>query len=204
MRSAFIVLLLALAVAILALALTGWANPFAHGGTLNVAATPAIQPGGAAGAEVAMELSSPDFPAGASIPKAFTADGADSSPALAFSGAPAGTRAFALIVDDPDAPVGLWVHWVVFNLPATLSGLAPNEPRAATLANGAKQGRNSWSRLGWNGPAPPPGRPHRYFFKLYALDGPLDLEPGATAQMVEAAMKGRVLAQASLMGSYGR
>jgi Raf kinase inhibitor-like YbhB/YbcL family protein len=151
-----------------------------------------------------MRLTTPDFPAGGGIPKAFTADGADVSPALVIEDAPAGTRAFALIVDDPDALVGLWVHWVVYDLPAGLTGLAQNQPRSATLANGAKQGRNSWSRTGWNGPSPPPGRPHRYFFKLYALSGPLGLESGATAPKVEAAMTGKVLAQAELMGTYGR
>ena len=151
-----------------------------------------------------MKLTSPDFAPGTVSPRTFTADGADLSPALAWQGAPDGTRAFALVVDDPDAPAGLWVHWVVYDLPGSAAGLAQNQPRTATLADGARQGRNSWSRLGWNGPSPPPGRPHRYYFKLYALDGPLGLEPGATAAKVEAAMKGRVLAEASLMGTYGR
>ena len=103
-------------------------------------------------------------------------------------------------MDDPDAPVGLWVHWVVYDLPGASHGLAPNQPRSADLAGGARQGRNSWSRLGWNGPDPPPGKVHRYFFKLYALNAPLGLEAGASAQKVEAAMKGKVLAEASLMG----
>jgi Raf kinase inhibitor-like YbhB/YbcL family protein len=156
------------------------------------------------GREPAMKLTSPDIAQGSPIPRAFTADGADLSPTLAWQGAPDGTRAFALVVDDPDAPVGLWVHWVVYDLPAGASGLSQGQPRTATLAGGARQGRNSWSRLGWNGPSPPPGRPHRYVFKLYALDGHLGLDPGATAEKVEAAMKGRVLAEASLMGTYGR
>ena len=131
--------------------------------------------------EAAMKLTSPDIAPGAVIPKAF-----------------------ALIVDDPDAPVGLWVHWVLYDLPGTAGGLAQNQARSATLGSGARQGRNSWSRVGWNGPSPPPGKPHRYFFKLYALSGPVGLEPGATAQKLEAAMKGKVLAEASLMGTYGR
>jgi len=151
-----------------------------------------------------MKLTSPDFVPGAAIPRTFTADGADLSPTLAWHDAPAGTKAFALIVDDPDAPVGLWVHWVLYDLPGTAAGLARDQARTATLAGGARQGRNSWSRLGWNGPSPPPGKPHRYFFKLYALDGVLGLEPGATAQKVEAAMQGKVLGEASLMGTYGR
>ena len=151
-----------------------------------------------------MQLTSPDFGSGAAIPKAFTADGADVSPALVWQGAPTGTRAYALIVDDPDAPVGLWVHWVAFDLPATVTGLAQGQTRAGNLPCGGRQGRNSWSRLGWNGPSPPPGRPHRYFFKLYALSGPLGLEPGATAQSVTSAMKGKLLAETSLMATYGR
>ncbi|MDR3671836.1 MAG: YbhB/YbcL family Raf kinase inhibitor-like protein [Holophaga sp.] len=163
-----------------------------------------LKPCVGAGTEVAMRITTADFPAGGAIPRKFTADGADSSPALVFEGAPAGTQAFALIVDDPDAPVGLWVHWVLYDLPAGAGGLAQNQPRCATLASGARQGKNSWSRLGWNGPSPPPGRPHHYFFKLYALGSPLGLPPGATAQAVEAAMKGKVLAQAELVGSYGR
>ena len=151
-----------------------------------------------------MRLTSPDLVPDAAIPKAFTADGADLSPALAWHGAPEGTRTFALIVDDPDAPVGLWVHWVAFDLPVTVTGLAQGQTRAGTLSGGGRQGRNSWSRLGWNGPSPPPGRPHRYFFKLYALSGALGLEPGATAQAVTAAMKGKILAETSLMVTYGR
>ena len=143
-----------------------------------------------------MHLTSPDLAPGAAIPQPFTADGADRSPALAWQGAPEGTRAFALIVDDPDAPAGVWVHWVVYDL--------PGQARTGTLAAGGRQGSNSWSQLGWNGPSPPPGRPHRYVFKLFALGGPLGLAPGATAQAVTAAMQGRILAEASLTATYGR
>jgi Raf kinase inhibitor-like YbhB/YbcL family protein len=175
---------------------------FAGGLTLACGWAPARGPVPAQ--ETAMKITTPDFAAGGPIPRAFTADGADGSPTLAFEDAPAGTRAFALIMDDPDAPVGLWVHWVVYDLPGASHGLAPNQPRSADLAGGARQGRNSWSRLGWNGPDPPPGKVHRYFFKLYALNAPLGLEAGASAQKVEAAMKGKVLAEASLMGTYGR
>jgi len=186
MRSAILILLIVLLAAALGLTLT-------HGAILG------WDRGAHAGAESAMRITTADFPAGGAIPRKFTADGDDLSPALAFQGAPDGTRAFALIMDDPDAPVGLWVHWVVYDLPAGAAGLAQGQPRSATLEGGARQGRT-----GWNGPDPPPGKPHRYFFKLYALDGPLGLEPGATARQVEAAMKGKVLAQAELMGTYGR
>jgi hypothetical protein len=157
-----------------------------------------------AGMEASMRITTLDFPLGGAIPRRFTADGADASPALAIQGAPEGTGAFALIVDDPDAPVGTWVHWVVYDLPAGIQGLAGGQPRTADLEGGARQGRNSWGRLGWNGPDPPAGKPHRYYFRLYALGAPLGLEAGATAQRVQSAMKGKVLAEAELMGVYGR
>jgi Raf kinase inhibitor-like YbhB/YbcL family protein len=107
-------------------------------------------------------------------------------------------------MDDPDAPGGLWVHWVVFDLPGTVSGLEGGVPRTATLANGGRQGSNTWGRLGWNGPAPPPGKPHRYVFRLFALSAPLGLQAGADAHGVKAAMKGKVLAETTLAASYGR
>lgn len=154
--------------------------------------------------EATMQLTTTAFTPGGTIPALFTADGQDQSPALAWSGAPAGTRAFALIMDDPDAPVGLWTHWVVLDLPASATGLEQGQPRSAALPGGAKQGSNSWGRLGWNGPSPPPGKPHRYFFRIYALSGPLGLEAGATAAKVKEAMKGKVLAEGSVMGTYGR
>jgi Raf kinase inhibitor-like YbhB/YbcL family protein len=195
MRNAILVLLLALLVVALGLALTHSTLLFGSRGGQDGAGGPG---------ETTMKLTTADFPAGGGIPRSFTADGADVSPALVFQDVPAGTQALALIMDDPDAPVGLWVHWVLYDLPGSEGGLAQNQPRSATLDSGARQGKNSWSRMGWNGPDPPPGKPHRYFFKLYALSGPLGLEPGATAQKVEAAMKGKVLAEASLMGTYGR
>jgi Raf kinase inhibitor-like YbhB/YbcL family protein len=120
-----------------------------------------------------MELTTADFGPGQAIPKAFTADGADISPALSWRGVPQGTGALALVMEDPDAPVGLWTHWVVYDLPPTLDGLPQDQPRDPALAGGGKQGVNSWSRLGWNGPSPPPGKPHRYVFRLFALSSPL-------------------------------
>ena len=151
-----------------------------------------------------MQLTTPAFTPGGILPAQFTADGPDQSPPLAWSGAPEGTRAFALIMDDPDAPGGLWTHWVVFDLPATASGLDQDVPRTATLANGGRQGSNTWGRLGWNGPAPPPGKAHRYAFRIFALSAPLDLAPGAGVAAVKAAMKGKVLAEGSLTASYRR
>lgn len=151
-----------------------------------------------------MDLRIAAFAQQSPIPSRFTADGTDFSPALSWTGAPEGTRAFALVVDDPDAPVGLWVHWLLYDLPGETRELAENQPRTPSLPNGAKQGRNSWGRLGYNGPAPPPGKPHRYFFKLYALAAPTRLEAGANKAELERAMTGKVLAESQWMGTYRR
>jgi Raf kinase inhibitor-like YbhB/YbcL family protein len=155
---------------------------------------------------VPMKLTSPAFAEGDKIPKKFTADGGDVSPALRWEDAPAGTKSVALICDDPDAPVGLWVHWVLFNLPGDTKELPEHVPTDRELKNGAKQGANSWSEknIGYRGPAPPPGKPHRYFFKVYAVGKMLDLSAGATKDDLMSAMKGHILGQGQLMGKYGR
>jgi len=155
---------------------------------------------------VDVALTSPAFAAGAAIPTKYTCDGADVSPPLAWSGAPAGTQAFALIVDDPDAPAGTWVHWVLFNLSGTTRALPENASTSETATDlgDARQGRNDFKRTGYGGPCPPPGKPHRYVFKLYALDDPLVLRAGATKADVESAMQGHILAQGQLLGTYGR
>ena len=147
------------------------------------------------------------FAPGATIPKKYTCDGPDVSPPLAWEGAPAGTKAFAMIADDPDAPAGTWVHWVLFNIPGNTIKLAENIPKTETLKkdlDGAMQGRNDFRRVGYGGPCPPSGPAHRYFFKLYALDALLPLKAGATKQDVEQAMQGHVLQMAQLMGTYAR
>jgi Raf kinase inhibitor-like YbhB/YbcL family protein len=115
-----------------------------------------------------------------------------------------GAKALVLIVDDPDAPSGTWVHWVLYDLPATVSELAEDVAKSQYVAAGAKQGLNDFKHLGYGGPCPPAGKPHRYFFKLYALDAPLDLKPGLTRKDVERAMEKHVVGQAQLMGSYRR
>jgi Raf kinase inhibitor-like YbhB/YbcL family protein len=155
---------------------------------------------------VALILTTGAFTAGGSIPSKYTCDGADVSPALSWSGTPAGTVAFALIADDPDAPAGTWVHWVLFNLPGTATSLPEGVAKTDQLADlgGALQGRNDFRRVGYGGPCPPPGKPHRYFFKLYALNAALPLKAAATKQEVERAMRGHVLAETSLMGTYAR
>lgn len=155
-----------------------------------------------------MKLSSPLFQHGQPIPKQFTGEGADISPPLKWEGAPASTKSLALICDDPDAMSvagKVWVHWVIWNIPATATGLPENVEKKEIVLGGARQGMNSWPRLGYNGPMPPPGHGvHHYHFKLYALDTVLDLPPRATKSQLEAAMKGHILAETELVGTYER
>lgn len=156
------------------------------------------------GVPMTLDLTSPDFPSGGTIPKQFTCDGGDLSPALQWKAAPSGTQSFALIADDPDAPVGTWVHWVLFDLPATLRSLPQNFPKDPQASDSSRQGTNDFDKIGYNGPCPPPGKPHRYFFKLYALDTKLNLKAGATKKDVERAMQGHILARGEYMGRYSR
>jgi Raf kinase inhibitor-like YbhB/YbcL family protein len=151
-----------------------------------------------------MQLSSTAFENGKPIPADYTCDGKNISPPLAWSGAPANAKSFALIVDDPDAPGKVWTHWVVFDLPADTSQLAEDTAKSPHITGNAKQGSNDFGHLGYGGPCPPPGRPHRYFFKLYALDIPVGLKPGASKKEVEAAMANHILAQGQLIGTYQR
>jgi Raf kinase inhibitor-like YbhB/YbcL family protein len=155
-----------------------------------------------------MKLSSDAFDAGASIPRRHSCDGEDVSPALHWSGVPEGTKSFALIMDDPDAPPGTWVHWVLYDLAGDATGLPENLPKHERLEGGAVQGAcwgvDRFSRVGYHGPCPPPGGPHRYFFRLYALDTARELNPRATKAQLLSAMKGHVLAEAELMGTYSR
>ncbi len=149
-------------------------------------------------------VTSTAFQQGMAIPKQFTGDGADVSPPLSWSEPPSGTKSIALICDDPDAPRGTWVHWVLYNLPAQTRALDEGVPTTTTLASGAKQGKNDFGNIGYGGPSPPQGKPHRYYFKLYALAVEVDLAPGATKAQLSDAMKGHVLAEGSLMGTYQR
>jgi len=153
---------------------------------------------------MAFTVKSPAFPPGAEIPKKSSCQGADLSPALEWSGFPAKTASFALIVDDPDAPGGTWVHWVLWNLPAIAHSLPEGVARNDELPDGSRQGRNDFRKVGYNGPCPPPGKTHRYFFRLYALDGKLDLAPGASRAELDAAMKGHILGQAEYGGTFRR
>ncbi len=155
------------------------------------------------GGTMSLQITSAAFSAGETIPKKFTCDGPDVSPKLTWNEPPAKTQSFTLIMDDPDAPVGTWVHWVLFGLPADAKELSEGVAKQDQLSNGARQGRNDFGKIGYGGPCPPPGKPHRYFFKLYALDSKLNLKAGATKADVERAMKGHVLGQAELVGRYG-
>ena len=151
-----------------------------------------------------MKLSSPSFEHQQSIPAKHTGEGADASPALQWEGAPSSAKSLALIVDDPDAPGRTWVHWVVYDIPAGATELPEGVAKLDTVG-GARQGVNDFGKVGYNGPMPPRGRgPHRYFFKLYALKSELDLKPRATKAQLETAMKGQILAQAELVGTYER
>ncbi len=153
---------------------------------------------------MAFALTSPTFGHGETIPSQYTCDGRDVSPPLAWSDPPDGTQSLALIADDPDAPGGTWVHWVLYDLPAHSRGLPEGVPHDKTLADGSKQGKTDFGHVGYGGPCPPPGKPHRYFFTLYAVDKKLDLAPGATKAQLVKALTDHTLAKAQWMGRYGR
>jgi Raf kinase inhibitor-like YbhB/YbcL family protein len=150
------------------------------------------------------QLTSSAFEPGSTIPRQYTCDSADQSPPLAWTTSSVTTRSLALIVEDPDAPGGTFVHWVIFNVPPGGSALAAGVLKQTVLPDGTRQGRNDFRRVGYGGPCPPRGESHRYFFRLYALDTLLDVTPGASASELRSAIKGHVVAQSELMGTYGR
>lgn len=155
------------------------------------------------GKKMEIRITSTAFREGGMIPKRHTCDGTNVSPPLAWTSVPNDTKSFALIYDDPDAPMGTWVHWVLFNLPANVKELSENIQSQKTFANGAKQGKNDFGKIGYGGPCPPSGT-HRYYFKLYALDIMINLEAGATKKQLLKAMQGHILAEGQLMGKYKR
>lgn len=154
-------------------------------------------------ATVTLNVTSPAFEDGAKIPAKYTADGANVSPPLNWQEIPEGAQSIVIIADDPDAPMGTWVHWLIWNIPAGEAGIRENVPSAEALANGAVQGTTSFNRVGYGGPAPPSGT-HRYYFKVYAIDKQLDLAPEARKADVEKAMQGHILAQGQMMGRYSK
>lgn len=186
--------------AILVAACGGSTSSSVPGGASGTTTTPTAT---AKEGTVSFTLTSDDFNANGPIPARFTCDGQNSSPALAWHDAPANAAAFALIVDDPDAPSGTFTHWVLFNLPAGTTSLPRGVPTSDRLDNGALQGANGAGGTGYTGPCPPSGT-HHYHFTLYALDGTLNLSAGASKQQVLDAMKGRIIAQAEIVGTYRR
>ena len=151
-------------------------------------------------------ITSTAFNNDAAIPKEYTGEGTDMSPALSWSGAPAATKSFALICDDPDAPVGLFTHWTAWDIPATLTSLPSGEKQGKAIGHGIKQGKTSFGNIGYQGPMPPKGHGrHRYFFTLYALDtSTLNLPEGASRADLDKALHGHSIAQTQLMGTYER
>jgi Raf kinase inhibitor-like YbhB/YbcL family protein len=162
------------------------------------------EPKSAPGGEIKLQVSSPAFSEGQPIPQKYTCDGNNISPPLAWTQPPADTKSMALIVEDVDAPGGVFTHWILYNLPAKEIALAENIARTATLNDGGKQGKNSFGKIGYSGPCPPPGKPHRYYFKIYALDVALKLLPAVSREDLLAAMNNHVVAEGQLMGTYGR
>lgn len=152
------------------------------------------------GNAMSLALKSPAFNNGGYLPEQYTCDGTDRSPPLVWENSPASTQSFVLIMDDPDAPMGVWTHWVLFNIPARINAWPEN---LQNLPPGTQTGKNSWQRNQYNGPCPPSGT-HRYFFKLYALDTVLELTDGASKDEVETTIQNHILAQASLMAIYQR
>ena len=145
------------------------------------------------------------FSNGSEIPRQYTCSGENVSPSLSWSEVPPQARALALIADDPDAPAGTWTHWIMWNIPAHATALSEGVPPSQELLhNGARQGKNDFGRIGYGGPCPPPGRPHRYFFRLYALGAMLDVKSGAARSELETAMMPHVVAQAEWMGLFKR
>ena len=153
---------------------------------------------------MALSIRSAAFESGSRIPQEFTCDGRDVSPPLRWTGAPQGTGSFALICDDPDAPMGTWVHWVIYNIPADTDRLPEALPVSESLEGGAVQGSNDFGKIGYGGPCPPRGKSHRYFFRLYALDSQLSAAAGLTKKALLDRMQGHILENAEFHGLYGR
>jgi Raf kinase inhibitor-like YbhB/YbcL family protein len=190
----------------------GRLEPYAREGliTLNTIAVIAlvfcsvcgILKAGQKSAQGQFRLESAAFRAGGFIPRKYTCNGDNLSPALTWTAAPVGTKSLALIVADPDAPSGTWIHWIVYNVPPSAHGLPEGVPKTGEIEGGTRQGTSSFQNVGYGGPCPPPGDPHHYHFMLYALNAPLRLNAGATREQVDDAMKGHILAKTELVGLY--
>jgi Raf kinase inhibitor-like YbhB/YbcL family protein len=152
---------------------------------------------------MSITVTSPAFGPQQLIPSQYTCDGQDISPPLAWKPVPQKTKSIVIICDDPDAPAGIWVHWVCYDIPPSVDTLTEGLPKTDTLSCGGKHGKNDFGRIGWGGPCPPSGT-HRYFFKVYALDIMLTLPAGKTKKNIEKAMKGHIVGQGELVGKYSR
>jgi Raf kinase inhibitor-like YbhB/YbcL family protein len=155
-------------------------------------------PASEGGMDMTIQITSTVFTEGGKIPRIYTCDDQNISPPLSWTGVPTTTVSLAIIMDDPDASSGTWVHWVLYNLPPALTTLEQGKTGIGT------DGKNDFNRMGYGGPCPPRGSTHRYYIKLYALDKTLDLKSGSTKAQVESSMQGHILAQGQLMGKYGR
>jgi len=153
---------------------------------------------------MALELRSAAFKQNELIPRQFSCQGLDVSPPLSWAGVPEKTQSIVLVCDDPDAPLGTWVHWLIYDIPSDITELSNGIPHQETLDSGAKQGINDFGNIGYGGPCPPSGKPHRYFFKLYCIDEKLELSSGLTKDELLKAIKGHIIAQAELIGKYKR
>lgn len=153
------------------------------------------------GGKMEISLTSSAFRQGELIPEEYTCDGRNISPPLQWSHVPEGAKSLAMIVDDPDAPRGLFTHWIIYNIPPDELEFTENVEKDKTLPNGARQGVNDAGKIGYTGPCPPSGT-HRYFFRIYALDSTLDLEPGVNRKQFDDALRGKTIAQGELMGTY--
>jgi len=151
-----------------------------------------------------LQITSIAFSEGQTIPQKYSCAGSDISPPLAWTQPPPGTKSIALVCEDPDAPGGTFTHWVMYNMPSTEVVLSENMARTEILDDGRRQGKNSFGKIGYSGPCPPPGKPHRYFFEVYALDTPLNLPPGTMKKNLVEAMNNHVLAKGQLTGTFGR
>ncbi len=156
------------------------------------------------GAAMAMVLTSPAFENNSVMPRGLTCEGDDASPPLQWYDAPAGVKTFVIICDDPDASIKGWVHWIIYNIPAATTSLPEGVPKSERLSDGSRQGVTDFRSTGYGGPCPPLGKPHRYFFKLYAVDMVLNIQGIVAKDTVLKAMKGHILAEASLVGIYQR
>ena len=182
----------------LALTLSACGTQATYGGATQPSSSSVTQE-----APMSLSISSVAFASGQSIPAKYSCVGREVSPPLTWSGAPANAKSFALIVDDPDAPMGTWVHWVMYNISAATNSLPEAMPAGGQLSDGSLQGKNSSGNLGYNGPCPPSGT-HRYFFKLYALDTLLNLSSGSSKDQLLKAMDSHILAQGELMGTFSK